>query len=62
MVLGARGGPAPGSQPRGNGLVVPGHDPCFSQDIIKVQQLRVLAALPQAVQPEVKVRLNHLLP
>lgn len=33
-----------------------------SQNVLKVQQLRVLAAFPQAVQPEVKVGLDHLLP
>lgn len=42
--------------------MVPGHDPCSSQDVIKVQQFGVLAALPEAVKPEVKVGLNHLLP
>lgn len=36
--------------------------PCPSQNVLEVQQLRVLAAFPQAVQPEVKVGLNHLLP
>lgn len=33
-----------------------------SQDVIEVQQLRVLATLPQAVQTEVEVGLDHLLP
>lgn len=33
-----------------------------SEDVIEVQQLRVLATLPQAVQTEIEVGLDHLLP
>lgn len=54
MELGAHGSRAPVAGPR--------QRPRPSQNVLKVQQLRVLAALPQAVQSEVKVGFNHLLP